>query len=289
MDLLFYRDPANSNLVYGNVHDEAVNWDYAQKMVSDKNRPKGDVQDYWRSCWDAKKDEVLDWEEEDPKKLKELGTTGVGIFYDEVMKEVHPAEVQPHLELLFKGTNFKLTGKPDFIEKGLTIGDNKTSKTKKPDTFIAQSAQPVIYSLLKDGVDGKPREVRFDILVKAKTPWVQQLKIVVDSGYRKGILNTVSAFVADINNSLAAKNFPPTAFVRKDWACDYCGCKDLCRKVWGLPVGDSKIEVILKDSREAGKASAGDAAVIEKLKKMKAENDTLTEKAITEIKRNIVI
>lgn len=289
LKILGYREPSNSNLVYGFVHDDAVNWDYAHKKAHGNNRPKGDVQDYFRSAWDAKKDEILDWDEEDPAKLKELGTKGIDVFYTDVMQSVIPVEVQPNLELPFKGTQFRLTGRPDFIDKPATIGDNKTSKTKKPDTFIAQGMQPVLYSLMKDGVQGKPREVRFDILVKAKTgPWVQQMKVVIDENYRRGALNMMSSFVASINSSLATKNFPPSAFARKDWACDYCGCKDLCRKVWGLPVGESKVEVILKDSREAKKASAGDDVVIQKLKKMVEANEALYDKAV-EIKRNIVL
>lgn len=271
-----------------------MNWDYTQKKVTEKNRPKGDVQDYFRSSWDAKKDEVLDWEGENPKELKELGTKGVDIFYDDVMKSVQPAEVQPHLELTFRGVAFRLTGRPDFIERVGTIGDNKTSSAKKPDSFIAQGAQPVLYSAMLDGIEGKPREVRYDILVKGKAstaakakPWVQQMKIVVTPDYRASAIKMVGSFVKSINTSLAAKNFPPMAYLRKDWACDYCGCKDLCRKVWGTPVGDSRIEVILKSSKDEQKAaSAGDPAVIEKLKKIKEANEEITQKVIDETKHD---
>lgn len=297
LKVLGYREPSGSDLVYGFAHDDAVNWDYGHKKTSSTNRPKDDVKDYFRSSWEAKKDEVLDWEEENPSIIKEQGTKGVDIFYDEVMKVVVPVEVQLNLELPFKGTKFKLVGRPDFLEKIGAIGDNKTSRDRKPDEFISQGTQPVLYSLMLDGVDGKPREVRYDILVRgrAKTaerakPYVQQLKMVIDPSYRAGALKSVSSYVTDINNSLATKNFPANAyFSAHAWACKRCGCKDLCRKVWGLPVGLSKVEVILKGSKdEQMAASAGDPAVIEKLKKMQADNEALYDKA-AEVKRNIVL
>lgn len=298
-DILKYKEPANSNLIYGFVHDDAVNFDYGHKKQSGKDLPKSDVQDYFRTSFDASKDRVLDWEGEDPKALKDIGTNGVSVFYDEVMETVQPSEVQPKLEMTFKDSGLTLVGRPDFFETSGTIGDNKTSKAKKQDGFIAQSAQPLFYSILKDGLTDTKREVRYDILVHTKTGKisVQQMKIVVDKAYREFGLRTLSAFTEKVNLQLAAKNFPPTAYLRKDWACDYCGVKDLCRKVWGTPVGESKLEVILNNKEAAKEASAGNDDVIQKLKKVQEQNEAITEKVISEvksidlayIKRNIII
>jgi hypothetical protein len=299
VDVLKYKDPINSNMIYGFVHDDAVNYDYGHKRTAGKNLPKGDVQDYFRSAFDAKKDQILDWEGEDPSKLKEVGTSGISLFYDEVMKEVHPVEVQPKLEMTFEGNDMTLVGRPDFFEENGTIGDNKTSKSKKQDEFIAQSTQPVFYSVLRDGLSDEKREVRYDVLVHTKTGKlsIQQMKVVIDRTYREGALMTFAAFIQKVNLQLQSKLFPPTAFFRKSWECGYCPVKDLCRKVWKLPVGESKLEVILNNKEAAKEASGGDDAVIQKLKKIKELNDAVVEKVISEIKqldiaqikRNIII
>lgn len=285
--------------MYGRVHDDAVNFDYGHKKMSGKNLPKNDVQDYFRTSFDANKDSVLDWEAEDPVGLKEVGTNGIGLFYSEIMGAVQPSEVQPKLEMTFKDSDLTLVGRPDFFETSGTIGDNKTSKASKPETFIAQSAQPVFYSILKDGLSDTKREVRYDILVHTKTGKVsvQQMKIVVDKSYREFALRSLSALTSMVEMQLEAKNFRPTAYMRKDWACGYCGVKDLCRKVWGTPVGESKIEAILSNKDAAKAASGGNDAVIQKIKKIKEINETITEQVISEvksidlsyIKRNILV
>jgi hypothetical protein len=299
VDILKYKEPANSAMVYGFVHDDAINYDYGHKRTAGKNLPKGDVKDYFRSSFDAKKEQVLDWDGEDPSKLKEVGTNGIDLFYEEVMKEVHPVEVQPKLEMSFQGNDLKLVGRPDFFEESGTIGDNKTSKAKKADEFIAQSTQPVFYSVLKDGLSDEKREVRYDVLVHTKTGKlsIQQMKVVIDKTYREGALQVFSAFIQKVNTQLQAKNFPPTAYFRKSWECGYCPVKDLCRKVWKLPVGESKLEVILSNKEAAKEASGGNDDIIQKLKKVKEVNEAITEKAISEIKvvdvtmikRNIII
>lgn len=283
--------------MYGFVHDDAVNFDYGHKRTAGKDLPKSDVQDYFRSSFDAAKDKVLDWDGEDPADIKETGTKGINIFYDEVMQAVQPAEVQPKLEMSFKDSGLKLVGRPDFFETSGTIGDNKTSRAKKQDEFISQAVQPVYYSVLKDGLSDVHREVRYDILVRTKVPKVQQMKVVIDQAYREASLRVLSSFVQKVNTQLSAKNFPPTAFFRKSWECGYCPVKDLCRKVWGLPVGESKLEVILKDSKVAKEASAGNDDIIQKLKKVKEQNEAITEQVISEsksidlnfIKRNLIV
>lgn len=142
--------------------------------------------------------------------------------------------------MTFKQSNVILTGIPDFVEKSGTIGDNKTSGRSYDENKIIQAHQPVIYSLSKDWDNDKPREVRYDILVKTKKPKVQQQKILITKEYRDAELQYLANAVDSIRTMLQSKNFPPTAFHRGGWECGYCAYSDTCRKVTGLPIPHPK-------------------------------------------------
>lgn len=280
LEVMRWKEPANSNLVFGITIDDAVNYDYAQKITSEKDLPKNDIQDYFRAMWDAKSGEVLDWEDENPEALKETGTKGIDVFYSEIMSMVQPTKVQEKLELTFEETKLKLVGRPDFEEKGTLIGDNKTSGKAKPETFIKQGLQPVFYSILKDLNSDNLREVRFDILVKTKVPKVQQQKLVIDKSYRDSTLRFLSHFVQKINESMAAKSFPPTAYFRGGWECGYCPITELCRKTWGLPVPDSKLKKLALEKQSVKNADV----VLAKAKKMDEANQPIIEEVVSQVK-----
>jgi hypothetical protein len=181
------------------------------------------------------------WEDQDPDNLKEVGTKGLDIFYDEVVSEVHPAKVQPKLRMTFEDSNVILSGRPDVLEKSNQIIDNKTAKASKPETYIKQAIQPPIYSILTNPEEKKPQEVRFDVLVKTKKPKVQPLKTVVTQEKRDATLKVVANTVDAIRMMKAKKNFPPDAFFRQGWECGYCPVANLCRKTWGLDIPESKL------------------------------------------------
>jgi hypothetical protein len=276
--ILKYKDPINSNLHFGVMFDETLNYNYGEKKTSEKDLPKSTLQDFFRTTWDAKKDSVMEWDG-DPKDLKEMGTKGIGIFYDEVMPGVQPAEVQPKLSLTFKNENVILRGRPDVVEvpsKGDQIIDNKTAAQSKPESFIRQSLQPVLYSIMTGDGSTKDREVRLDILVKTKSPKYQPLKMLVTEAHRQAALKTIKNTLDLIELQKKAKNFPPTAFYRAGWECGYCAVRELCKSVWGLDVPESAIakKEAKAKLKAIGPASADvEKAAIEKAAKMWAKDD----------------
>lgn len=238
--VLKLKRPSNHALFFGRKFDETLNYNYGNKRITDKDLPKDDLKDYFRAGFDAEKDQVDSWEDHSPADLKEIGTKGVDAFAEEVTPAVHPEEVQPKFQMTFSESNVILTGIPDFIEKSGTIGDNKTSGRAYDENKILQAHQPVIYSLSKDWNSDKPREVRYDVLVKTKKPKVQQLKLEVTKEYRDAELQYLASAIDSIRNMMASKNFPPTAFHRGGWDCGYCSHVETCRKVTGLPIPQSK-------------------------------------------------
>lgn len=239
---LKYKEPLNHNLFFGLRFDDTLNYNYGEKITSDKDLPKGDLQDYFRTQWDAQKDQVAAWEDQTPDNLKEIGTNGLSVFYDEVVGEVHPAQVQPKLRMTFEDENVILSGRPDVLEVSNQIIDNKTAKASKPETYIKQAIQPPIYSILTNPLGStKPQEVRFDVLVKTKKPKVQPLKTVVTQEQRDATLKVVASTVDVIRMMEEKKNFPPDAFFRQGWECGYCAVAKLCRKTWGLNIPESKL------------------------------------------------
>lgn len=242
--ILKYREPTNNNLFFGTVWDETLNYNYSEKVTSDKDLPKNVLQDYFRTQFDAKKDQVDDWGSEDPKNLKEIGTTGVDVFYKDVIPEVRPKIVQPQLSMTFKDKSVILNGKPDLIERAGFVLDNKTaSKNKvgggKEAQYIRQSIQAPLYSLL-DSFDNEtgqlrkePQEVRFDMLVKSKKPEVVQPKMVVTAADREATLRLVMQTVEAIRTNLREKNFLPTArYEQGGWKCAYCPVQTVCKETF---------------------------------------------------------
>jgi len=238
--VLKVKRPTNQALYFGRKFDETLNYNYGNKRITDHDLPADDLKDFFRTGWEAEKEQVEHWEGEDPDGLKELGTKGVDEFAKEVTPAVHIEEVQPKFQMTFKQSNVVLTGIPDFVERCGTIGDNKTSGRSYDENKILQAHQPVIYSLSKDWNSDKPREVRYDVLVKTKKPKVQQLKLLVTKEYRDAELQYLANVVEWIRSMLASKNFPPTAFHRGGWECGYCPYNDMCRKVTGLPIPQPK-------------------------------------------------
>jgi hypothetical protein len=262
--ILKYKDPVNSNLHFGVTFDETLNYNYGEKKTSEKDLPKSTLQDFFRTTWDAQQGKVQEWDG-DPKDLKELGTKGIGIFYDEVMPGVQPAEVQPKLSLTFKNENVVLRGRPDVVEvaaKGDQIIDNKTASASKQESFIRQGLQPVLYSIMTGDGSTKDREVRLDILVKTKTPKYQPLKMLVTEAHRQAALKTIKNTLDLIELQKKAKNFPPTAFYRQGWECGYCAVRELCKSVWGLDVPESAIAK--KEAKAKLKALGPASADVEK-------------------------
>lgn len=300
--ILKIREPKNSNLFFGDVIDATANYNYGHKAISEKDLPKDDLKDFFRSKFDVEKESCTDWaEDSDPAQLKEVGTAAVDVLYQEVMTHVRPEEVQPRLEMEFENSPLKLVGYPDFIERPAApgqvgvIGDNKTSKRAHPDTFIKQAMQPVVYSVMKDGVSDVKREVRFDVLVRTKKPKVQQLKDVITREYREATLKVIANILAKINLSKQAKNFLPTAYFRGGWECGYCSIADLCRKTWGLPIPESRLKKILTDEETKKEATAGQASVLEKIQVMYQENESIAETTlkthvnVDALKRRIIV
>jgi hypothetical protein len=241
--VLGYKDPVNSNMHFGLTFDETLNYNYGEKKTSEKDLPKNVLQDYFRTIFDAQKDKVKEWDG-NPDELKEMGTKGIGLFYEQVMPGVQPAEVQPKLSLTFKNDNVVLRGRPDVVEvpsKGDQIIDNKTSTREQKDPYIRQSLQPVLYSIMTGDGSTKDREVRFDILVKTKVPKYMPLKMLVTESDRQGALKLVKNELDLIEIQKKAKNFPATGFYGHPWACGYCGVRDLCKSIWKFNLPESAI------------------------------------------------
>lgn len=240
-DILKYREPSNANLFFGTVFDETLNYNYGEKITSGKDLPKSTLQDYFRAQFDAGKDKVELWKDEQPDALKETGTSGVDVFREEVTDMVHPVKVQPKLSMTFSNANVILNGRPDVLDKSTVIVDNKTSAKTQPDTYIKQALQPPIYSILSKEEAQKDQEVRFDILVKTKKPKVQQLKVTITDQHRQATLKVIANQLDLLSAMKERQNFPPSAFYRGGWECGYCAVAGLCRKTWGLDIPESKL------------------------------------------------
>lgn len=268
--------PTSEGLFFGRVTDEAVSYNYAQKVHSDKDLPRDEIKDFFRTKFKETKDQVDDWGGADPDDVLEEGTGALDIFYNDVMRQVRPRAVQEKLRMSFSNSPLVVSGVPDVIEKTEVIADTKTAKRAKSDSFL-QAPQPVFYSLLLDWSHEKPREFRYDILVRTKKPKVQQMKTLVTKEYRDATLHQIAAVHEEINAKLqAGQTFLPTAFYRGGWECGYCSVSEICRKVTGLPIpkpAATEKEIASADSKI-------NKEIIEKAKS--------GVKPVSEIKRNII-
>lgn len=234
--------PFSAFFHFGRTWDDSLNYNYENKRQSGKDLPKGDVQDYFISKWDSEKDKVDDWADENPKEMREEGPRAVAVYHKEVAPTLFPEEIQKKREARFSNTPLVLVGVPDVVERAGTIVDNKTAKRAKQESML-QEPQPFFYSLLKDLGTDKPREFRFDILVRNKKgPKIQQLKTTITHQNREAVLRNVVAAHASINRALqTGEPFLPTAFYRGGFECGYCPVADLCRKITGLPIPQSEL------------------------------------------------
>lgn len=256
--ILRIRQPLNHALFFGNIFDDTMNYNYKDKITSEKDLPRDVVTDFFVTKFDSEKQRVGSWEDKKPKDLREVGAKGVSAFMEEVTPDVHPVEVQTRLSMTFQENNLVLVGYPDFIERGGVIGDNKTAGKSKRQEEIDRAYQPLIYSLFKDQTSEAPREVRYDVLVKTKKPKIQQIRTTVTGEDRRNGLKYISNTVALINSMKQTQNFPPMGYRGPaTWVCSYCAAADLCRKTWGTKVESRIPDVVPVSGETIDKANEG--------------------------------
>jgi len=152
-------------------------------------------------------------------------------LYEEVMVKTQPLFVEMPVTLSILGQDFLLY--IDLIDEDYVIRDLKTSGQRYPEGAIELNTQLIGYALaFRVKFGRKEKAVQLDVVTKAKTPIIQQLRTKVTDANISRFLNTLD----QVNRAIEAKIFPP---VDNKMTCSWCDFKDLCAEDGGLP--DAKV------------------------------------------------
>jgi len=159
-------------------------------------------------------------------------------LYNEVMIKTQPLFVELPITLNILGQDFLLY--IDLIDKDYIIRDLKTSGQRYPEGAIELNTQLIAYALaFRTKFGRKEKAVQLDVITKAKTPQIQQLRTKVTNKNITRFLNTLE----QVNKAIEAEIFPP---VDNQMTCGWCDFKDLCAEDGGLPDAEVMLERIKK-------------------------------------------
>lgn len=160
----------------------------------------------------------------------EEGTVESGLIYSQNLYRLWHKELSPTILPLKSEYKFEdkvgdvpVLGFIDYVDAGSgkqEICDLKVVDKSKSISDARDSVQLAMYAI----VENNPC-VRFDSIVKTKTPKISQVRYE----YTKGELNYYTDLIGEVATSISAGNFPKTA--PTSWACNakWCPFYDKCR------------------------------------------------------------
>lgn len=153
-------------------------------------------------------------------EAKDLTAKLAELHAKEQAPEYQPVLVEHRTRIVFEKASHDLLSITDLIDDKNRVTDIKTAKRSMPQATVDSSNQLTIYSAARYSETGSlPTEVRFDNLIKTKTPKRQLLKSKRTMVDLQILSNRINVTIASINAGL----FPPCP--TGSWNCSpkWCG------------------------------------------------------------------
>ncbi len=224
-----------SALTLGKSVDTGLKINYEQKIESHEDLPEEDILGIYSSEFDSLESETL-WEEgEDKGAIKDIGIGCLKAFRKEICPNVQPKEVDVEKKIKFEEIDVELVGYFDLLDQE-GIVDNKTASKKWAADQPRKEMQSLIYPFLIDPFGEMERVImRYDVAVKTKKPYTQQLRLEIKKEQREGFLRYLAGIIEQIKWCFKTGIWLPR---RDNFLCSYrkCGYAEMCEKANGLPI-----------------------------------------------------
>ena len=170
--------PPPSTITLGKTIHQTLEENFSQKIKTQKDLPLEYLKDYFSDIWDIEAKETQFEEGEKPGKVKDEGINLISVYHKTHSPQIIPISVEEEFELEFENSPLKLKGYIDLIDKNHTIIDHKIKTRSMNKQDAEQDLQLTAYYLAyKIKKQKPPQGLRFDVIVRTKTPKIQQIAI----------------------------------------------------------------------------------------------------------------
>jgi putative RecB family exonuclease len=216
--------PPTSSLTLGKSIHSALEGNYRQKIESKQDLPMIQVTNMFADSWESQVKETTFSEDEKAGTIKDDGVKMVKVYHDQISPTIQPKLVEKEFNLSFENVRYTLKGIIDLVDSEGTIIDHKTSKRSMVPDEVTSNIQLTCYSLAYRAIfSAEEKELRFDVMVRNKTPKIQQIQ--------------TTRTQADIDRFLKLMGYVSKAIEQGIFypcedrqTCSWCGYRDICKK-----------------------------------------------------------
>jgi len=210
-----------------------VEFDLKDKVFSGVDKPLEDVLDAASTSYDErlKKGGVF-FNREDATKAQKIMGAGkdqtialTKAWHADLAPTIQPVLVEKKIDFLPDGLDVPLLGIIDCLDANHVIRDTKTSKSKWNQAKADKELQPPLYRELVKMETGKyPDKFVYDVLVKTKDPYCQQIETTRDDDDFRILIMKLNLMIKEIDSG----NIGPAA--SDAWNCspNWCGWWGSC-------------------------------------------------------------
>jgi len=244
--------PPPWTMYLGKVGHKALDFNFEQKIESYTDLDYTDFIEFYYDSFDNNPErESVNWQEEKPGQVKDMGYKVLENYYKElkVQKTIQPIAVQKKIEIEFENKPYALRTYLDIITDKEEVGDNKISRKTPDKNTLANDNQLTTYGLSYLYEYGKkPSALWFDYLIHLKSgPKYERFPVErTDEHYNQCLedIGNIAIQIADCRKS--------GSWDRRmsGWECSpkYCGYYLLCR-----PQDKKIFYEVLEDFKKKGK------------------------------------
>lgn len=195
---------------------------YVRKIKTKDDLPVKQLTDLFSDFWDSGVKETVFEEDEKPGQVKDEGIGLISAYHNQVSPAIQPKIVEKEFELSFQNVDYTLKGRLDLVDSQDIIIDHKTTKRSMPEDNAAKDLQLTCYALAYRQTFGlQESALRFDVMVRNKTPKIQQLS----TQRSQEDIDRFLKILAYVSKAIKTGIFYPN----ENYFCGMCGYKELCR------------------------------------------------------------
>jgi RecB family exonuclease len=215
--------PPASAITLGKTIHQTLEENFSQKVKTQQDLPLNYLKDYFSDVWEIEAKETQFEKDEKPGKIKDEGINLVSVYHKTHSPKILPISVEEEFELEFENSPLRLKGYIDLIDRNKIIIDHKIKSRSMNQQDAEQDLQLTAYYLAyKIKKQKPPQGLRFDVIVRTKTPKIQQITISKTDEDTTRFLKILTQVTKAISSGI----FYP----HESYFCNVCGYKKLCKK-----------------------------------------------------------
>lgn len=215
--------PPVSAMTLGKSIHSALEVNYSQKIKSKVDLKIEQVIDAFSDYWNQKSKETIFEKDEKPGEVKDDGIKLINVYHNQISPTIQPKLVEKEFELEFSNVPYTLKGYIDLVDIDRVIIDHKTTKRSMVESDVATDIQLTCYALAYRSILGdQEKELRFDVIVRNKTPKIQQ----IPTTRTQADIDRFLKILAYVSKAIKEGIFYPSP----NFLCGSCGYSGLCKR-----------------------------------------------------------